>query len=120
MCIEGPFTSPSCFYYDLFGDHCFSVTQEDLLTEEDVANFFPQVEEADRKEVASFVHFEVFELDDASNSFNTVDAVWVRKWISRSPPLVKSRCCGRGFWTSRRKVSVDTLPPPRCSAIDLL
>ena len=103
VCIEGPFTSGSCFYYDLFGDRCFSVTQEDLLTEADVANFFPQVEEADQKEVASFVHFEVFQLDRADNSFNTVDAVWVRKWVSRSPPLVKSRCCGRGFLDIQKK-----------------
>ena len=79
------------------------MTQEDLLDETDVFNYFTYVEEADRKEVESFVHFEVFELDRASNSFNTVDCVWVRKWISINPPQIKSRCCSRGFLDVQKK-----------------
>ena len=107
--VEGPFTTPSCFYYDVFGDQSFSVTQEDLLDESDVVNFFSYVEEADRKEVESFVHFKVFELDSAKNSFNTVDCVWVRKWISRNPPQIKSRCCGSWIPGRSKERSRQTL-----------
>jgi hypothetical protein len=103
LVVPCPFELSSCFYYDFINDHCFSVTQEDFLTEDDVINYFPYVEEADRKEVSSFVNFEVFKLDLAERATNTVDAVWVRKWISRNPPVVKSRCCGRGFLDSQKK-----------------
>ena len=91
------------FYYDFRGDFCFSVTQEDYLTEEDIVKYFPYVEEADKKEVKSFVDFKIFQLDTSRNATNVVDAVWVRKWISRNPPQVKSRCCGRGFLDSQKK-----------------
>ena len=101
--VPGPFEHSTCFYYDLINDYCFSVSQEDFLTESDVIEFFPYVEEADRKEVASFVNFDIFELDLTYNATNVVDAVWVRKWLSRNPPQVKSRCCGRGFLDAQKK-----------------
>ena len=100
---EGPLSQPMCFYYDFIADQCFSVSQEDLLTEDDVINYFDYVEEADRKEIQSFVNFKIFKLDLSTNSTNTVDAVWVRKWLSRNPPEVKSRCCGRGFLDIQKK-----------------
>eukprot|EP00959_Pyramimonas_sp_CCMP1952_P066503 1388380-Pyramimonas_sp.AAC.2 len=42
-------------------------------------------------------------MDKASNSANTIDAAWVRKWKTRSPPVVKSRMCGRGFMDVQKK-----------------
>ena len=100
--IPGSWEKQRCFYYDFADDRCFSVTRDELLTERDVADNFQAVEAADAKEIASFVHHEVFELDLATNSFNTVDAVWVRKWVTRNPPVVKSRCCGRGFLDTQK------------------
>ena len=84
-------------WYDLARDECFSVTQEDLLTEQEVIDNWTEVEAADAREIASFVKDAVFAVDLAKNSINTVDGTWVRKWVSRTPVVIKSRCCGRGF-----------------------
>ena len=45
----------SCFWFDIRTSECFSVTQEDFLTEADVRDYFDLVEAADRKEVKPFV-----------------------------------------------------------------
>ena len=101
--IPGPWQEHRCFWYDFFADECFSVTKEDLLTEQDVYDYWEAVEAADLKEITSFVKHEVFRLDLASNSTNTIDAVWVRKWASRNPMVIKSWCCGRGFLDVQKK-----------------
>jgi hypothetical protein len=69
------------FFY--FTNEIFSVTREDLLTEEDICTYWKYVD-ADRKEIQSFVIHDVFQLDVASNSKNTVDGVWVRKFLWKS------------------------------------
>ena len=103
LVIPGPWHKETCFWYDILADECFSVTQEDFLTAADVITYWQYVEKGDRDEISSFVTHEVFTLDKASNSVNTIDAVWVRKWKTRSPPVVKSRMCGRGFMDVQKK-----------------
>ena len=103
LVIPGPWQKSTCFWYDILADECFSVTQEDSLTESDVVNYWQFVEKGDLEEIRSFVSHGVFSLDLASRSTNTIDAVWVRKWKTRHPPVVKSRMCGRGFMDVQRK-----------------
>ena len=100
MVIPGPWSKCQCFYSDLRSSECFSVTQEDLLTEDDVIRFFDLVEKADHKEVSSFLEHQCFDLDLSHNSSNTVDAIWVRRWVGDT---IKSRCCGRGFLDVQRQ-----------------
>ena len=107
--IPGPWNESRCFYDDFRSDTCFSVTRDEILTEADVAKYFHLVEAADRKEVASFVEHKVFELDASFNSINNVDAVWVCKWVSRNPPIVKSQMCGEGSLTLNRTLLTDTV-----------
>jgi len=95
--ISGPWSECRCFYYDILEDQCFSVSQDDFLTPKEVEDNIEAVQKADHKEIASFIKHAVFKLDSVNNSHNTIDAVWVRKWIRRYPPEVKSRMCGRGF-----------------------
>ena len=72
LVIPGPWSEPSCFYYDFVADRCFTnVVGAEYLTAD--------------------------ELDASQNSNNTVDAVWLQNWVSRTSPQTKSRCCGRGF-----------------------
>ena len=102
LAIDGPFNSKQCFYYDLNGDDCFSAAKQDLLSEQDIIENFAAVDKADRDEIKSFVTHKVFQLDVQSNSSNEVDAVWIRKWKTRNPPVIKSRMCGRGFLDSQK------------------
>ena len=68
-----------------------------------VDQFWDSVEAADNLEIASFVTHEVFKLDLRSNARNKIDGTWVRRWKTRNPPVIKSRCCGRGFLDVQRK-----------------
>ena len=104
--VPGPWSKDTCFWYDFVNDECFSifsVSKDEFLTEKEIVEFWPQVEAGDRAEVKFFVDHEVFSLDLAAHAKNVVDAVWVRKWKSRRPPVVKSRMCGRGFMDSQRQ-----------------
>ena len=58
--IPGPFTYERCFFYDFVEDRCYSVSSDELLTEKDVIANWPAVEKADREEVRSFIHHDVF------------------------------------------------------------
>ena len=80
LVIPGPWTSPKCFWYDALEDRCFSVSSDELLTPDEIYWYWPQVDAADRKEVASYLNHQVFDLhpNDAS-AHNRVDGVWVRK-----------------------------------------
>ena len=104
--IPGPFKESSCFYYSFSDDECFSVTSDELLTLDQIRDNWTEVDAADRKEVASFVQHSVFALSKRSDSRNTVDGVWVRKWLNRKLGTVKSRCCGRGF-LDKQKLCID-------------
>ncbi len=73
--VPGPWAQRSCFYYDFFGDECFSVTQSELLTEGDVTRHWHIVEQAGRKEDGIFVKHDVFKIDLTQNSTNIVDTV---------------------------------------------
>ncbi|CAK0810699.1 unnamed protein product, partial [Prorocentrum cordatum] len=53
----------TCFWCDILADECFSVTQEDFLTEAEVIKYWQYVEIGDRSEISSFVSHEVFTLD---------------------------------------------------------
>ena len=61
--ISGPFQFSRCFYYSFTGDECYSVSSDDNMTEEQIAQFWPLVEIADREEAESFIEHDVFELD---------------------------------------------------------
>ena len=87
--MPGPWSESKCFYVDIFNGDCFPVTESDLLTEREVAENFMAVEAADRKEIGSFIQHDVFRVDITSNSTNTVDAVWVRRWIDRNKKIIK-------------------------------
>ena len=104
--IPGPFTYERCFFYDFVEDRCYSVSSDELLTEKDVIANWPAVEKADREEVRSFIHHDVFRVDLRENATNIVDGVWVRKWKDRKKGIVKSRCCGRGY-LDRQKTVID-------------
>ena len=66
------------------------------------------VEDADRREIESFMEHGVFGLDPKRKAEvnNIIDAAWVRRWKSRSESLSKSRLCGRGF-LDRQKSHID-------------
>ena len=96
FCIPYGARSSGCFWYDVIDDRCFSVTSDELLTPEEIIQFFSAVEEADRKEVTSFVENKCFKLAVRdSRAYNRIDGTWVRKWANRKERKVKSRCCAR-------------------------
>jgi len=106
LVVPGPWTENRCFYYSFSEDKCFSVSSDDLLTPEEIEEFWPLVEAADRAEIESFVTHHVFRLDKISNAENLVDAIWVRRWKNRAKRLLKSRLCGRGY-LDRQKWYID-------------
>ncbi|OLQ14518.1 hypothetical protein AK812_SmicGene1358 [Symbiodinium microadriaticum] len=73
----------------------------DNIEEDQVYDIWPQVEEADAKEIAQFVAEDAFEpkkLVDLPANCAVIDGIWVRKW-KRGADLkrvVKSRMCVRG------------------------
>ena len=78
---KAPVNRPRCFYYSPRDDECFSVSSDDLLTEQDIVNHWPAVEASDRDEIMSFVQHKIFALQRLDHDVdNVVDGVWVRKW----------------------------------------
>ena len=108
LCIDGICYVPRCFWYCPSEDACYSVSTDNLLTEQDVCKHLALVEAADRKEVASFVENKCFKLRRRSkeHTWNQVDGAWVRKWGNAERTLVKSRCCSKGF-TDRQKGKIQ-------------
>ena len=104
--ISATFCKPQCFYYDVRGDECFSVSSDDILTEEEIRDNWAAVEAADAEEAQSFITHKVFELDLRSAADNIVDGVWVRRWKDRPRGILRSRCCDRGF-LDKQKHDVD-------------
>ena len=84
------------------------MSSDDILTPQDIVTHWHLVEAADKLEVDSFVTHDVFKLHSrqANDVDNMVDAIWVRRFKSRNPLVVKSRMCGRGFM-DRQKTSID-------------
>ncbi len=105
LVIPGPFRNSRCFYYDFKDDECFSVSSDDILTQQDLIDYWYLVDEADRKEIASFVEHTVFKLSlrYGSNVTNVIDAIWVRRWKGGQ---IKCRLCGRGY-LDRQKTFID-------------
>ena len=52
----------------------------------------------------------MFQLDASQNPSNTVDDVWVRKWVFRNPLKIKFRCCDRIF-LDVQKGNIDRFSP---------
>eukprot|EP00438_Fugacium_kawagutii_P029807 Skav231475 [mRNA] locus=scaffold1100:530653:539709:- [translate_table: standard] len=76
-------------------------TEHDDIQEDDVYQIWKQVDEADRAEVAQFVHEGVFQKihrDALTQDHVVIDCRWVRKWkkMSNGSKKVKSRLCARG------------------------
>jgi hypothetical protein len=88
-----------CFFVDLIDQECFGVTSDDILTPDEIWEFWPLVEEADKVEIKSFVVHKWFRLQPR-NKFGTenrLDGIWVPRWKDRKKRLIKSRMCGRGY-----------------------
>eukprot|EP00439_Symbiodinium_sp_Y106_P086161 s190_g31.t1 len=89
------------WYADLNVGNIFRVdTATDNIEEHQVADIWPQVEEADHKEVGQFVTenaFQAVRRDSLGPDCAIIDAIWVRKW-KKAPTgrIVKSRLCVRG------------------------
>ncbi|CAK0817614.1 unnamed protein product, partial [Prorocentrum cordatum] len=58
----GPWQKETCFWYDILADECFSVSQEDFLTEAEVIKYWQYVEISDSSETSFFVSHEVLTL----------------------------------------------------------
>ncbi|CAE7665697.1 unnamed protein product [Symbiodinium sp. CCMP2592] len=72
----------------------------DNIEEHDVYDIWPQVHEADEKEISQFVNENAFAArrrDSLGSDCAIIDAIWVRKWKkTASGRMVKSRLCVRG------------------------
>ena len=70
--IPGPWHADRVFYFCLrTGEAVIYSTSSDVLTDEDLINHWPQVDEADRLEIAAFIKHGVFEailIDDAGSA----------------------------------------------------
>ena len=89
------------WYADLSVGNIFRVdSTTDMIEENQVAEIWPQVEEADRKEIGQFVDEKAFQAvrrNDIHDQCAIIDAIWVRKWKRTAEKrLVKSRLCVRG------------------------
>ena len=91
----------SGWYADLNVGNIFRVdATTDNIDENQVAPIWPQVDEADEKEVGQFVNesaFRAVRRDSLGSDCAIIDAIWVRKW-KKTPGgrIVKSRLCARG------------------------
>ena len=96
LSVAGPWCVGHRFYMRLQDGHCIlAATVSGLLTEQDVIDYWPLVDAADKAEIASFVKEKVFKLIFHSQADQwPIDAVWVRRWKGNQ---VKSRLCIRGF-----------------------
>jgi hypothetical protein len=106
--IPGPFKESQCFYYNFREDECFSVTSDDILTDNDLWKYRVEVEAADRAEMQSFVDHNVFRLDFRRGEVNNiVDAIWIRRFKTvNGKRSIKSRLCGRGY-LDKQKTKID-------------
>ena len=79
--IHGTVCTPRVFYYHYGTGKVYSVSSEDNLTEQDITQYWPLVEAADKVEIQSFVDFKVFKAVpyNPSSHRNVVDAIWVRR-----------------------------------------
>ena len=79
---EGPFSRDICFYIDLITHEAFRVDGDtDNLTEQEIIDNWPEVDQADRKEITQFVEQEVWKEKPVNELMHSpVDAIWVRKW----------------------------------------
>ena len=109
LVLEGPLSRDICFVIDLVAQEAFGVDEDtDNLTEQDLIDHWPEVDQADRKEITQFVDQEVWQkksVDELKHS--PVDAIWVRTWkwkesaTGEKARIVKSRLCARGFLDSQ-------------------
>ena len=99
---------PSCFWVDLRTQEILKVDFEtDILTDAEIMNNWPLVEEADLKEVQQFVDANAFRVKPMSQATAPpIDGVWVRKWkkLPDETLCVKSRLCARGFLDAQKKL----------------
>ena len=108
--IPGPFLESRNFYFDLIIGEVIFAQSDEILSEEDLRDYWPMLRAADRSGSRSFVdnacfkavHHNCNNMDCAS----VIDAVWVRRWKKvfendNITYVIKSRLCGRG---------VDTMP----------
>eukprot|EP00439_Symbiodinium_sp_Y106_P004476 s9466_g1.t1 len=73
----------------------------DSIEEDDLPGIWPQVEEADHKEIGQFVAEQAFKPSrrkDLPANCAIIDGIWVRKWkkTAEKNRIVKSRMCVRG------------------------
>ena len=95
------------FFVDMASGGSFaSVTAEDNIAEKDLPSIWPQVEEADAKEIAQFVHEKAFQkirLSEVPPGTVIVDGTWVRRWKMKSGSrIIKSRMCARGCFDPQK------------------
>ena len=94
------------FYVDLMKGCFVSMTAEDNIAEKDLPDIWPQVEEADAKEIAQFVHEKAFQkilLRDVPEGTVIIDGTWVRRWKLKSGKrIIKSRMCARGCFDPQK------------------
>ena len=88
------------FWYSFSEQQCFSVSPDDLLTEEDIYHHWDLVEASDSEEIQWFLTHGVFKHRYWTEIVqqNIIDATWVRKRkLKDGTWIVKSRLCARGF-----------------------
>lgn len=117
------------YYLDLaHGGSFHSLAEDNSVKEEDLAEIWEQVEEADAKELAQFVQEKAFvkiKLHEVPDGTVIIDGVWVRVWkIKQGKKILKSRMCARGCFDPQ-KAELSTLqihygksPFPATTAID--
>eukprot|EP00959_Pyramimonas_sp_CCMP1952_P034333 719622-Pyramimonas_sp.AAC.1 len=80
-------SSPSrCFYVDLLEHEMVEIYAsqgEMLIQESEFGNLWPQIEQADLKEIENYAMHECFKpkLKSECNNENFIDATWVRRWM---------------------------------------
>ena len=109
--IPGPWKGQRCFDFDLktgeaITHDTYAVGGDLLLSQDDLTNYWEEVEAADLKEMQDFVKHGVFRLRPRKTAgSNCIDAVWVRRWkwdVMLQAWIIKSRLCGRGFLDKQR------------------
>ena len=78
--IQGPWSTPSAFIYDLETGEVYS-SDDDILTEADIYKDWDLVEEADRVEHAAFIEHDVFRAEHVQTleNNNVIDAILLRR-----------------------------------------
>ena len=107
------------------GGSYLSLTDELNIKEEELADLWPLVEEADAKELAQFVQEKAFEkvlLEDILADTVVIDGIWVRCWkYKQGKKILKSRMCARGcFDPQKQELSTRSTTASRLSQRILL